>query len=74
MIFAMPASTDSLEATEIDDVLGGIARDLRDLRRVAPGRLAHSGVNGVPGVGERAGSERTEAARGATDDNNCFMT
>src|SRR5205807_9172496 len=61
-----------LDGPEIDAVLGGIARNLCDLRRIAPGRLAHGGVDGVAGAGEREGSERAEAARGAADDNNLF--
>jgi hypothetical protein len=68
----LAGSNVELDGPEIDAVLEGIARNLRDLRRIAPGCLAHGGVNDVAGAGERAGSERTEVARGAADDNNLF--
>lgn len=61
-----------LDDPEVDALLGGIARNFGDLRRVAAGRLAHRGVDGVPDLGERAGGKRAEAARRAGNDDNLF--
>lgn len=61
-----------LDGPEVDASLGSIARNFGDLRRVAPGRLAHRGVDGVAGLGERAGGKRAEAARRAGNDDNLF--
>jgi hypothetical protein len=60
------------DAAKIDLVLGGVARHLGDLRRVAPGGFAHAGIDGVAGMSERAGGKRAEAARCAGDDDNLF--
>jgi hypothetical protein len=57
-----------LDRLEIDLVLGREAGGSNDLRSVAAFCFAHAGVDGVAGLGERAGSESPEAARGSCDD------
>jgi hypothetical protein len=57
-----------LDGAQVDVVLGGVVLGCRDRRCVATGAVAHAGVDGVPGVGERPGAERAEATRGAGDD------
>jgi hypothetical protein len=50
------------DGSEIDVVLGGVARDFGDLRRVTAGGFTHAGVDRVAGMGERACGECAETA------------
>ena len=74
MICATPASAEASDWTSSSTVrrsrLCSAAQALTvgDLRRVAPVGLAHRGVDGVAGLGERAGGHEAEAPGGAGDE------
>lgn len=50
-----------LDGTQVDVVLRGIGVSRLDLRRIAPFRFTHSGIDRMPGVGELARGKGSKA-------------
>jgi len=61
-----------LEGAQVEAVLDGVFVQPGDLGRVAAQRFAHAGIDRVAGMGQGAGGQQAEAARGAGDDDDVF--